>query len=287
MSITENMEIPGLDLADLRLKGFKVHAIPASTEVPVKAGRRDFYKMGLVNGDMTIDYGGQLLHIKGTVLFFVNPRVPHALVRRINRTSGYACIFTETFLSGRELQDSPLFRLGGNPVVPLDAEQASFMTGLFKKMLAVYESDYLYKGDLIKNTISLIIHEALRIQPAQDTLTFRNGASRIAHLFTDMLERQFPIERSNDPLRLRSPQDYASQLTIHVNYLNRAVRETTGRSTSAHIAARIIAEAKALLQHSDWSVAEIAYALGFEYPAYFNNYFKRLTGSTPKSFRKV
>lgn len=56
---------------------------------------------------------------------------------------------------------------------------------------------------------------------------------------------------------------------------------------STHIAARIAAEAKALLQHTDWSVADIAYALGFEYPAYFNNYFKRLTGVTPSTFRKV
>lgn len=283
----ENTEIPGLNLADLRLKGFKVYAIPASTEVPVRAGRRDFYKMGLVNGDMTINYGGQLLDIKGTVLFFVNPRVTHSLVRRINRTGGYACIFTETFLSGRELQDSPLFRTGDSPVVPLNAEQASFMTGLFEKMLAVYQGDYQHKGDLIKNCIALIIHEALRIQPPKHALTFRNGASRITHLFSDLLERQFPIERTDESLHLRSPQDYASHLTVHVNYLNRSVKETTGKSTSAHIAGRIIAEAKALLQHSDWSVAEIAYALGFKYPAYFNNYFKRLTGSTPNTFRKV
>lgn len=283
----EKTGIPGLNEADLRLKGFKVHALPESTDVPIKAGRRDFYKMGLVNGDMTINYGGQLLDIKGTALFFVNPRVPHALVRRINRTSGYSCIFTETFLNGRDLQDSPLFRVGENPVVTLNAEQAAFMTDLFKKMLSAYDGDYFHKGNLIKNYIALIIHEALRIQPAQHVSTFRNGESRLTHLFTDLLEKQFPIERSDEPLRLRSPQDYARHLNVHVNYLNRSVRETTGRTTSAHISARIIAEAKALLQHSDWSVAEIAYALGFEYAAYFNNYFKRLTGSTPNTFRKV
>ncbi|WP_026633015.1 helix-turn-helix domain-containing protein [Dyadobacter alkalitolerans] len=283
----EKTGIPGLNEVDLRLTGFKVHALPESTEVPVKAGRRDFYKMGLVNGDMTINYGGQLLDIKGTALFFVNPQVPHALVRRINRTSGYACIFTETFLHGRELQDSPLFRVGENPIVKLNAEQAAFMTGLFEKMLSVYDGNYLYKGNLIKNYIALIIHEALRIQPAQRVSTFKNGESRLAHLFIDLLEKQFPIERSDEPLRLRSPQEYARHLSVHVNYLNRSVRETTGKTTSVHISARIIAEAKALLQHSDWSVAEIAYALGFEYPAYFNNYFKRLTGSTPNAFRKV
>jgi hypothetical protein len=174
----ETTGIPGLNEVDLRLKGFKVHALPESTEVPVKAGRRDFYKMGLVKGDITVNYGGQLLDIKGAALFFVNPQVPHALVRRINRTSGYACIFTETFLNGRDLQDSPLFRVGENPVVPLNAEQAAFMTGLFQKMLSVYGGDYLYKGDLVKNYITLIIHEALRIQPAQHSSTFRNGESR-------------------------------------------------------------------------------------------------------------
>lgn len=303
MTFPVTTEIPGLNLADLRLNGFKVQALPGSAEVPVngfkvqplpgsaeipvKAGRRDFYKMGLVNGDMTINYGGQLLEIKGTVLFFVNPRVPHSLVNRVTPTSGYSCIFTETFISGRELQDSPLFRVGDNPVISLNPEQTSFMTGLFEKMLAVYNGDYLHKGELIKSCITLIIHEALRIQPPKHALPFKNGTSRIAHLFTDLLERQFPIERSNEPLRLRSAQDYANHLSIHVNYLNRAVKEVTGKPTSTHIAARIIAEAKALLQHSDWSVAEIAYALGFEYPAYFNNYFRRLTGSTPNAFRKV
>lgn len=287
MTLQETTDIPGLNLADLRLNGFKVHSLPSSTEVPVRAGRRDFYKMGLINGDMTINYGGKLLDIKGTVLFFVNPRVPHSLVRRVNRTSGYSCIFTETFISSRELQYSPLFRIGDNPVISLNAEQSAFMTGLFEKILTVYNGDYLHKGDLIKSCITLIIHEALRIQPAQHALPFKNGVSRIAHLFTDLLERQFPIERSNEPLRLRTAQDYANHLSIHVNYLNRAVKEVTGKPTSTHIAARIVAEAKALLQHSDWSVAEIAYALGFEYPAYFNNYFKRLTGSTPNAFRKV
>jgi AraC family transcriptional activator of pobA len=75
-------------------------------------------------------------------------------------------------------------------------------------------------------------------------------------------------------------------LSVHVNYLNRSVKEVTGRPTSVHIAERIAAEAKALLQHTDWSVTDIAYALGFEYPTYFNNYFKRVTGTTPKSCRQ-
>jgi AraC family transcriptional activator of pobA len=71
-----------------------------------------------------------------------------------------------------------------------------------------------------------------------------------------------------------------------VNHLNRAVRQITGKTTKQHITERIVSEAKALLMHTDWTIADIAYALGFEYPNYFNNLFKRVTGMTPNSLRK-
>jgi AraC family transcriptional activator of pobA len=184
------------------------------------------------------------------------------------------------------LKNSPLFHTGDSPVIPLNSEQAAFMTSIFQKMLTVHSGDYHYKGELMRSCIELIIHEALRIQPSQNVPQFKNAATRITQLFMDLLERQFPIERTADPLKLRTAQDFAGGLAVHINYLNRSVKEVTGKPTSVHIAERIIAEAKALLQHTDWNVADIAYALGFEYPTYFNNYFKRITGTTPKSLRK-
>jgi AraC family transcriptional activator of pobA len=69
--------------------------------------------------------------------------------------------------------------------------------------------------------------------------------------------------------------------------LNSSVKEITGKSTTTLIAERIIHEAKALLQHTNWSVDEIASALGFEYPTYFNNFFKKKTGQIPRSVREL
>ena len=178
------------------------------------------------------------------------------------------------------------FKLEGTPVIPLNSEQAAFMTGLFQKVLSVHGADYDYKNELLKSCIELIIQEAIRIQPPQKGLHHKNAASRITNLFMDLLERQFPIESTEAPLRLRTAQDFAGSLSVHINYLNRAVKEVTGKPTSVHIADRIAAEAKALLLYTDWNVADIAYGLGFEYPTYFNNYFKRVTGLTPKSLRK-
>jgi len=290
MAVDGVAEIPGINMEDLKLKGFKVHELPASVNIPVSQGRRDFYKMGLVTGDMTVNYGDKLLELNNTVLFFVNPNVRHSVVRRGKKISGYACLFTETFMTNSErtgiLKNAPLFHTGDTPVIKLNTEQAAFMAAIFQKMLAVHNGDYVYKGELIRNCIALIIHEALRIQPSQNVTQFQNAASRITNLFMDLLERQFPIERSAEPLKLRTAQDFALGLSVHVNYLNRSVKACTGKPTSVHVAERIIAEAKALLQHSDWSVADIAYALGFEYPTYFNNYFKRVTGTNPKSLRK-
>jgi AraC family transcriptional activator of pobA len=290
MAVKEFAEIPGLNTKELHLNGFKVHELPASLEMPVSTGRRDFYKFGLVSGDLTIYYGDKLLEITGTVLFFVNPHVVHTVVRRSQSVTGYACLFTEGFIASSErtriLKNSPLFHTGDNPVIQLNTEQAAFMKGLFQKMLAVHQDDYPYKAEMIRSCIEFIIHEALRIQPSQHVPQFHNAATRITHLFMDMLQRQFPIEHSHEPLKLRAAQDYAAGLSVHVNYLNRSVKEVTGKPTSVHIAERITAEAKALLQHTDWSVADIAYALGFEYPTYFNNYFKRVTGASPTSYRK-
>ena len=282
--------IPGLNMEQLKLEGFKVHRLAGPVKRGAVAGRRDFYKIGLVTGDMVVQSGNTILDIKGTVLFFVNPAIAHGVLVRSKKRSGYACVFTETFITGREgtgiLKASPLFQTGDSPRIVLNAVQAAFMTGIFEQMLVVHGSDYAYKAEVIRHCIQLIIHEALRIQPSKNTLPFKNAATRITHLFLDLLERQFPVEHSNQPLHLRNPHDFARELSVHINYLNRSVKLVTGRPVSVHIAARITAEAKALLQHTDWSVADISYALGFEYPTYFNNYFKRQTGASPGSLRK-
>ena len=281
--------IPESITRDLKLNGFKIHEISKPVNSSVARGRRDFYKIGLVTGKMTVIHGDKTLEINGTTLFFVNPNAPHSVVRNSKKRTGYACLFTEAFITGRErteiLKNSPLHNIDRTPVIPLNKEQALFMTGLFQKMQSVYSGDYDRKNELLKSCIELIIHEALSIQPSPNGVHHKNAATRITNLFMELLERQFPIENTGDPLKLRTAQDFAASLSVHVNYLNRAVKEVTGKPTSTHISERIAAEAKALLQHTDWSVGDIARGLGFEYPTYFNNYFKRITGNTPNSFR--
>jgi AraC family transcriptional activator of pobA len=84
---------------------------------------------------------------------------------------------------------------------------------------------------------------------------------------------------------LRTPKDYADRLAIHVNHLNKVLKESTGSTTTKIISDRILQEAKIMLKNSDWTVSEISYSLGFEEVAHFSNFFKKRTAVTPLAFR--
>ena len=103
----------------------------------------------------------------------------------------------------------------------------------------------------------------------------------------ELLERRFPIESTLQQVGLRSPLDFAGQLGVHVNHLNRALKETTGKTTSQLIAERVTQEARALLKHTDWNISEIAWCLGFEELSNFTNFFKKNAASSPGSFRNI
>lgn len=274
---------------ELKLRGFNVFQIESDGNATRIYSRKDFYKICLTTGKSIIHYADRSFEQEGTVLFFGNPHIPYSWETVSTNYAGYTCLFSEEFLKASDrtesLQQSPLFKIGGTPVLKITEPQRQFLNAVFQKMIDEQKTDYAYKDDLIRNYINLVIHEALKLQPSENFDQHKNAASRITNVFFELLERQFPIESTEKPLQLKSAQDYAKELSVHPNYLNRAVKEVTGRPTTSHITERIVNEAKALLQHTNWNIADIAYALGFEYPTYFNNFFKKLTGTNPKTLR--
>jgi len=275
--------------ATLRLKGFKVsrHRVPKSA--PTSFGRRHYYLIILSIGESKVYYDDHTFHLDGAYLLLLNPQVPYATEIVSENQTGYSCVFTESFIQPvarlESMQQSPMFKPGKKPAFKLDEQQQARIAGIFDRMIAHEATDYLYKDDLMRNFIQSIVHEALQMRPAEHFMQYNNASLRISTHFMELLERQFPIERQNEPLQLKTAQDYANSLAIHVNSLNRAVKEITGKSTTTIIGERIIAEAISLLRYTDWSVADIAYALGFEYPNYFSNFFKKATGNIPKFYR--
>ena len=270
---------------------FNVYAREQFRTRKLTFGRRDYYKIALITGSSRYNYATRGVLIERPALVFSNPLIPYSWEPVSEEQGGYLCMFTEEFLiindRAASLQESPLFKLGSDPVYFVDETQYGDLSYLFSKMLQEMNSGYRYQQEVVRNYLNLLIHEALKLQPQATYYQHLNAASRIVALFQGLLERQFPIDSPAHGLQLRTPADFARQLSVHVNHLNRAVRALTGKPTSAHIAERITSEAKALLQHTSWSTAEIAYGLGFAYPTYFNNFFKKQTGTTPSALRAL
>ncbi|WP_285009478.1 helix-turn-helix domain-containing protein [Pedobacter faecalis] len=267
---------------------FKMEDCSGPGKPPVQYSRRDFYKIALLRGTHLYHYGDKTLQVSGSTLIFFNPQIPYTFQPLTETQEGYFCIFKDAFFTGHlrsGIKDLPMYAPGCKPAYVLNSEQDEAFARIFDKMVEEMQSDYVFKSDLIRTYIMEIIHGALKLQPSETLYKHTDANARIAAVFTELLERQFPIESRSQHFQLRSAKDFAEKLNLHPNHLNRAIKAVTGKTTTSHITERVVTEAIALLKHTDWNISEISFTLGFEQPAHFTNFFKRQTSLTPSAFR--
>jgi AraC-like DNA-binding protein len=251
--------------------------------------RRAYYKISLIRGKNRVEYADRIIDIEQHALLFATPKIPYNYVPQDTQQSGDFCVFTSEFLtkdkSGIDLDKLPIFQTDGYPIFQLTKEESDAIDLIFKKIHQEINSDYVYKYDLIRNYVAELIHFGQKLQPVTALYSKHNSAARVSSLFAELLERQFPIESPRQRLELKSAKDFAARLAIHVNHLNKVLKENTGKTTTELISDRLIHEAKILLKETDWNISEIAYSLGFEELAHFSNFFKKRTALSPLSFR--
>ena len=251
--------------------------------------RQEFYKISLVRGRSRVEYADKVLDIAEHALWFASSRVPYRWLPHDREQTGYFCIFTEEFLLPAKgtvaLGELPVFQPGGSPVLLVSGDEFARAEAIFQKMQQEIASDYAYKYDLLRAYLMELTHLGQKLQPAPVQAPTHNAAERVTTLFADLLERQFPLVAPEQTLRLRTATDFAQRLAVHVNHLNKVLKETTGHTTTALIGKRVAQEAKLLLKQTSWSVSEIADSLGFTDVAHFCNFFKRQTGLIPGAIR--
>ena len=251
--------------------------------------RRAYYKISLIRGKNRAEYADKVMHVNNNALLFATPKVPYHWIPEDENQAGCFCVFTEEFMiknkSGVVLDELPIFKSGSYPLFEISDELAEELNHIFKKIKKEITSDYEFKYDMLRNYVVELIHFGQKLQPAKSSHTIQNASTRIISLFIELLERQFPIESPTQKLKLRSAKEYAERLAIHVNHLNKVLKESTGKTTTEIITSRIVQEAKILLKQTDWNISEIAFSLGFEEVAHFSNFFKKQTDYTPATFR--
>ena len=256
---------------------------------PMGFDRQAFYKISLIGGRSRVEYADQVVDVQQHALWFATSRVPYRWLPQDLAQTGYFCIFTEEFLlpvkGGLALHELPIFQPGAHPVLAVTSAEYADIEAIFRKMAREIASTYAYKYDLLRAYLWELIHFGQQRQPTPLLAASQPASARLTARFVELLERQFPLATPQQQLRLRTAKDYADQLAVHVNHLNRVLKETTGHSTTALIGGRVAQEAKMLLKQTNWTVSEISDCLGFADVAHFCNFFKRRTGLAPGAFQ--
>ena len=252
--------------------------------------RRTYYKISLIKGKNRVEYANKVVDIDNYAVLFATPKIPYRYFPLDPEQSGHFCVFTNDFLAksktGINIDKLPLFSPKSGFVYQISQKQFDDLSLIFSKMHEEMQSDYEFKYDLLRNYAMELILKGQKLEPisSQDRNN-TNASARIFTLFIELLERQFPIESTNQVLKLKTAKDFAETLGIHVNHLNKVLKEITGKTTTEIISSRINQEAKILLKETPWNISEIAYSLGFDEVAHFSNFFKRKTKLSPLSFR--
>lgn len=169
----------------------------------------------------------------------------------------------------------------------LKPEQFAIIEELYRQIYREHLGQSPYKNKIIG---SLMVTLLLKIKEYffQDYNPIYEGnrSSQIVKTFKRNLEQHFRDLISGKTDITMRVQDYADKQFLHVNYLSSVISSKTGKSVSAWIADKTIAEAKVMLQHPGVSIKEIAGKLGFLEASHFSNYFKKHTGSSPGEYRR-
>lgn len=201
----------------------------------------------------------------------------------VDENQGYLCNFHNDFIIGKFgknelLKDFEFLRVWGNPRIHLDKQTSKFVRRLLKRVLLAYSENGLADLDIIQSYFIAMLCEVNRVYKPVSVSTQTNAVN-ITNRFRELL-----VERIKTSHRVT---DYASELNITPNHLNKAVKAITGKSPTKWIDETIVLEAKVLLYQSKLSISEIAAEVGLLDSSYFSRLFKKYEGVTPIAFRKM
>ncbi len=155
-----------------------------------------------------------------------------------------------------------------------EGEQLLRINTLFATLEGLWSRDRS-GGNLVQSYLLTLLHELDELHSGKVAASPYN---RLAYRFLELLFAESQA--------VRKPADFASQLCVSVNHLNKVVKQATDKSLSEWIEERLILNAKVLIRNSKMTISEIANQLGITDPSYFTRRFRQHEGISPKEYRE-
>ena len=216
-------------------------------------------------------------------VFFVSPGQLHAWASSV-RPQGYvinisAAFFVQMFPRADDIAQFPFFHLAcDTPVMYLTPAEHDELLPLLQEIEREIQDRGEGRFDIVRSYLLVLLTRLRRLYPLTDAVRASGPSYALAKRFMLLIESEY--------LKLTSIGQYAQALDVSERQLNEAVKSTVARTAGQVIQDRIVLQAKRLLCNSDLPIADIAYQLNFEDPAYFARFFKRHTQRTPGEFRR-
>ncbi|WP_225036557.1 helix-turn-helix domain-containing protein [Winogradskyella sp. SM1960] len=254
---------------------------------------QDFYTIGLKrNVSEKFNYGQQKYDFNEGVFSFVAPK--QMLTIKINQNikanaSGWLLLIHPDFLWNTSLAKSiknyDFFGYSVNEALFLSEKEEHIIIDILKHIQREYQSNIdKFSQNIIISQIELLLNYAERYYERQ-FITRKISNHQILARLEEKLNNYF---KSSEILINGVPTvtQIANDLNLSPNYLSSMLKMISGQSTQQHIQNKIIEKAKEKLSTTELSISEIAYELGFEYPASFSKLFKNKTDISPIAFRQ-
>lgn len=250
----------------------------------IPPNRNPRYVVGLIKRGSGQESIGQFgFSIEENTLFCIPKRVINSLQYWSPDASGYLLSFNIDFFlqkafPNKLISRKIIFKTSIKPYLILSAEQMEKLEIIFEYILKECKEGFFNtQSELVAiKTLELLIIADHFFTEAQSD---RNGIiyNDVLEKFNELLDKNFTLHRS--------VKFYADSLHVHPNHLNYLTQKHSGLSAKETINNYILNEAKYLLASSAFSVKEIAYELGFEYPDYFYSFFRRNINMSPVQYR--
>ncbi len=247
--------------------------------------RHQYYTVLVVKegeGEHTIDFAAQ--PIGPRQVHFVAPGQVHQVKTPV-RPLGAVITFTTDFLLLNNIptsfiSDINLFRaFGDHPPLELLAEPFERVWGIVGQMEEQWSQQRPHRDRALGALLQLfLIHCYQHCQlPVADPVQDRQVG--ILRAFKQLVEGHFR--------QWHKVREYAEALHLHPRYLSQTIKSLTGDTPKSLIQDRLGLEAKRYLLHTELSIKEIAYRLGYEEPLHFSGFFKKQVGHSPSEFREM
>lgn len=250
----------------------------------------DFYMISykkIISGD--IYYGRTKYDYKNGSLIFMAPRQESVTSGVKMEAVGASVFFHEDFVKGHEIRDRikkcSFFNYTTNEALHLSPREEKQMLSIFNSIGEEYHTNPdEFSKEIILAQIDTLLKYANRYYKRQ-FIHRKEMAGDTLSQFQEIISRYFEsgkFEENGTP----QIEDIAEQLNMSPRYFSDTLKAETGKSAKEHIHLYLLDEAKNLLLEPNLTVAEAAYKLGFEYPAYFSRLFKKKVGISPSEYQR-